>query len=177
MSSHSKILIASALLFAASVGFFASAFVFNHSPGKMFCSKNTPAEIQKPFKHSMKKSDFPKKEMKERHEKMEKYIGLTEEQKQALKEQKKKKMNARMESKKERQQVEHRLREVLSADSLDEAALKSVKDSLMALNAKELDAKIADVRFWINTLTPEQSAKMRQFHEKKGKHKSGGKKH
>ncbi len=177
MSSQSKILIASALLFAASVGFFASAVLFNHTPGKMFCPKHAPAEMQKPFQHSMENPHFPKKDMKEQHEKMEKYLGLTEEQKQALKEQKEKKMAARLESKRVRRDVEHHLREVLSADSLDEATLKNVKDSLMALNEKELDAKIADVRFWINTLTPEQNAKMREFREKKGKHGFGGKKH
>lgn len=168
MHFSSKILIACALLFSASIGFFASAVIFNHAPSKFFCKGNPPFPAQMMRGEKTPERQMPASKNFKHFEEMNAFLGLSEVQKKNIEEQKKKTVSTRITLKKERLLVERRLQEILSTDKLDEMELKSLKDSLMTLNEKGLDAMIADVRFFVDQLTPEQNAKIRKFHKENG---------
>lgn len=58
---------------------------------------------------------------------------------------------------------ERRLKDILEADSVNDADLQLVRMELLILNEKRLDSRIADIRFFKSVLTAEQKNKLKEM--------------
>lgn len=86
-------------------------------------------------------------------------LDLSDAQKAKLKEQRDKHQEAFIDHRANMQKAELRLRQALETQPIDEAKLKSAREDLVKLQTQQLDFRIAQMRFFLSILTPEQRKK------------------
>lgn len=86
-------------------------------------------------------------------------LDLSDAQKAKLKEQRDKHQEAFIDHRANMQKAELRLRQALETQPIDEVKLKSAREDLVKLQTQQLDFRIAQMRFFLSILTPEQRKK------------------
>jgi Spy/CpxP family protein refolding chaperone len=182
-NNSSKMFIISGLILAASVGFFVSAIVFkgDHKPP---CEKQMESQGDQNSFPSEGGMTLPKGAKGNRgfmmpdpaKAKMDSLLGLSKDQIAAIEQQKQASDSLRKALSKKIKDAEIRLHDALNAETISEADLKAIRTELLTLNEQRLDNRIANIRFFISTLTPEQNKKLRDLHLKMMKQMKEGRK-
>lgn len=149
------------LVLAAAVGFFASSVIF--------CTKNSlpppnaPEAFNPPIENELPEIPKPKFDFKQ---KMDSALGLSKEQIAKMDSNGRACDSLRRHLNRQIKVAEHELHSILKADSVDEAALRSIRAKLLLLNEKRLDLRIQDVKFFKSVLTKEQNLKFKSLESK-----------
>lgn len=168
MNKSIKLLIASVIILACSVGFFIGATVFQGS----FTLKTTDSKsIERDDSNrrwERNRSDRKKNRERRLHSSLDSILQLTPEQKVKLDSHRVVNDSLRSISFENFKQAETELQDALAAQPIDENAVEQAKKKLLQLNEKRLDQRIKDIRFFSATLTPEQHRSFKALHRKKG---------
>ena len=171
--STNKIFIISGLILAASVGFFVSAVVFNKSDNRPLyergmerfqCNRDSFPNWNRMGSNKY----FPNNRMMQGPSKykMDSLLGLSKDQITAMEQHMKASDSLRKALATKIRDAEFRLHDALNAETISETDLKAIRTELLTLNEQRLDNKIANVRFFVSTLTPEQNKKLQEMHSK-----------
>jgi len=168
MNKSIKLLIASVIILACSVGFFIGATVFQGS----FTLKTTDSKsIERDDSNrrwERNRSDRKRNKERRLHSSLDSILQLTPEQKVKLDSHRVLNDSLRSLSFEKFKQAETELQEALAAQPIDENAVEQAKKKLLQLNEEQLDQRIKDIRFFSATLTPEQHRSFKALHRKKG---------
>jgi hypothetical protein len=166
-----KIFTISGLILAASVGFFVSAVVFKGDNKLRYEEQmeigqgdpdSFPGENGMAF-HKNAKSNRGFMMQGPSKYKMDSLIGLSKDQIAAMDQHKQASDSLRKALTTKIRDAEFRLHDALDAETISEADLKVIRTDLLTLNEQRLDSRIANIRFFISTLTPEQTKKLRDM--------------
>ena len=172
--SMNKIFTISGLILAASVGFFVSAVVFkgdNRPPyeqgmERFQCDRDSfPNGNGMGFNKYSQNNRGSMMQGPPKH-KMDSLLGLSKDQIAAMEQHMKASDSLRKALTTKIRNAEFRLHDALNAETISEVDLKAIRTELLTLNEQRLDNKIANVRFFVSTLTPEQNKKLREMHSK-----------
>ncbi|MCK9181998.1 MAG: Spy/CpxP family protein refolding chaperone [Fibrobacteraceae bacterium] len=176
LNSSSKLFLASGLILAASVGFFASSVFFNHSPRPFDNRGPAQEEMQVPREENTARQDGPLPSKRD----IDSILGLSKDQIAKLDSNVKACDSTRKALHQKIRMTERKLHDVLDQNPISEADLKSVRAELLLLNEERLDLRIADIKRFKAVLTPEQNKKLKALQPKfenkyqnKGKNKLG----
>ena len=148
MNKSIKLLIASIIILACSVGFFIGATVFQGS----FTLKTTDSKsIERDDSNrrwERNRSDRKKNRERRLHSSLDSILQLTPEQKVKLDSHRVVNDSLRSISFENFKQAETELQDALAAQPIDENAVEQAKKKLLQLNEKRLDQRIKDIRFF-----------------------------
>lgn len=174
LNNSSKIFTISGLILAASVGFFVSAIVFRDDNKPRYEEQMEigqgdqdlfPGQNGKAFHKNTKNNRGFMMQGPSKY-KMDSLIGLSKDQIAAMDQHKQASDSLRKALSKKIKDAEIRLHDALNAETISEAELKAIRTDLLTLNEQRLDNRIATIRFFMSTLTPEQNKKVREMHTK-----------
>lgn len=176
MNGSVKLFIASLIVFAASVGFFAGSFCNKPCPkGPMAMEGMNPPTHKFDGKGPHEFGKGPRGDFKgPSHEVIDSLLQVTPEQKAALEKNRTETDSAFKELRKNKFEAEKALGEALETE--DSAAIESAKTKVLDAQMALLDHRINSVAALGKILTKEQREKFRAFHKenmKKFKHHKG----
>ncbi|MCF0223989.1 MAG: periplasmic heavy metal sensor [Fibrobacter sp.] len=163
MKDSTKIFIASLIIFACSVGFFAGAFFMNGCKMQSKCQNMCPkAAMQAPpqFKHP-KEMKPDAKNFRPSPEMIDSVLQVTPEQKKALEQQRLAMDSTFNELRKQKVEAEKELRSAL--DSQDVERINVAKAKVLSSQQATLEARIQGASELSKILTKEQMEKFREF--------------
>ena len=169
-----KLLLASIILFACSLGFFGGALYIGCCKTGMSCPKGMMAppdghgkhgpDMDRPGKHGPDKKG-PHHNKEKFQAEMDSVLQVTPEQKAALDQQRNAMDSSFRELHKQKMEAEKMLKEALENDNLEQ--IKTAKASILAVNEALLDQRIQGASSLSKILTPDQREKFRNFHKEK----------
>lgn len=166
MSKSAKLLIASFIILACSVGFFVGASIQNVCKPKPkdshFIQRDDPH-------HQWKREDSEKRQPKERRHRpsLETMIQFSPEQKIKLDSHRVYIDSVKRESMQNIKQAEIELQNALATQPINESQVELAKNKLLKLNEVRLNQSIEEMRFFRATLTPEQQNSFQEMHKRK----------
>ena len=174
MNKSVKLFIASMVVFACALGFFAGALCFNQRgtcPKGMMMAPPPPPPMEGYGKHHTKSVDAPRVAP----EVLDSILQVTPEQKEAIRKHRAETDSMVKEIRGQRKAAEKQLREAL--DSGDREQIAVAKAAVQAAQSAMLDQRIQGYLSLSETLSKEQMEKFREFHRIQQKNRSHGPRH
>lgn len=174
LNNSTKLLILCGLVLAASAGFFVSAVVFKGTDKTRYepqfergpCDRDQFLDDKSMTSRKYSKSGQRFMMQGPPRYEIDSLLGLSKDQIAAMDQHGQAFDSLRKALSKKIKDTEIRLHDALNAETVSEADLKAIRTELLVLNEQRLDSKIATVRFFVSTLTPEQNKKLREIHSK-----------
>lgn len=163
MSKNMKLLIASVIILACSVGFFAGASIFQ-SP---FVKAKTIGAKSNDY-HRFERREARRPDRQRNRFSLDSILQVTPEQRIKLDSHRLKNDSLRFSLTNEFKIAEVALQEALGSKPIDEGKVETARKKLLELSEKRLNQRIAGMRFFTETLTPEQYKSFNHFHKRRG---------
>lgn len=166
MKGSAKLLIASFIILACSIGFFAGAISFGCNKVPMPCEKGmmTPPHGDFSKKHHAKAPHGPK-DFKPNFAELDSILQVTPEQKAALDQQRTSMDSSFKVLRKQKMEAEKMLKEALDSENLEQ--IKTAKANILAANEALLNQRIEGAENLSKILSKEQMAKFHEFQKEK----------